>query len=233
MSDAGFVDPISVPRANGQMASYGDDAKLYVEFFTKPVYQEFASKGGETGDILENGNSRTTRIEPGAGYAIYKNIDYILIQQPGAKSNVIRQVKMVSDERGPSDLERFPRQWAAYQNQKTQVGDGLPLEEWPMMDKALALSFKSVKIHTVEQLSNLSDANMASVPVMDARKYRDMAVKYLERARGEAPITAMQSELELMKKQNEALQKQMADLLANQTKRGPGRPSKEADNGTS
>lgn len=118
--------------------SFGDDSKTFVEFYLHPEYQEFLSQQG--------------------GLPIYKDVIYVLIQNPGSRDNIRRRAKMEKDVAGDSDMQRFPRQWAAFENQQEQVQEGLPLTEWAFLTKAEALNFKARGVHTVEALSDLSDA---------------------------------------------------------------------------
>lgn len=198
--------------SNAEMASYGSDLKLMVTFTREPYLMGFASEK--------------------AGKPVYEDRDYITIVQPGAKSDSKRLVKLESDQHGPSDPERFPRQWNAFQGQKVQVSDGLPLENWPPigMSPAAVKGFKVADIHTVQQLAALPDAAMGGMPVMDARKWRDLAIKYEEAAAGGAPIAALTAELAIMRQDMEILRAQNAELAANQ-KKTPGRKPNNPDEG--
>lgn len=208
-----FAPPIKDinQMTNGEMAAYGDDRKMMVTFTREATLMGYKSEQ--------------------AGKPVYEDRDYITIVQPGAKSDMKRAVKLQDDEKGPSDLSRFPRQWAAFQGQKQQVSDGLPLENWPPigMSPAAIKGFKVADIHTVEQLSGIPDSATQAIPVMDARKWRDLAVKYLEDARGGAPLAAMAAELAILRQDMQLLQDQNAALAANQ-KKTPGRkPASEEE----
>ena len=198
-----FAAPTHMPTNNAEMAMYGDDRKLIVTFSKEPVHMTFKSE-------ME-------------GKPVYEDHDFITIITPGGKSDVKRPVKSVSDERGPSDNERFPRQWAAYQNQQAEVHDGQPLEMWAPLGKAHVMTLKAARIYTVEQLSQLPDTALQNIPIMDARKYRDMAIKYLEMAANGAPISKLTRENQDLREQMAVMQDQIAALAANQKKK-PGRP---------
>jgi hypothetical protein len=198
--------------SNGEMASYGSDLKLMVTFTREPMLMGFESEK--------------------AGKPVYEDRDYITIVQPGAKSDSKRAVKMEDDHHGPSDPNRFPRQWAAFKNQTLQVADGLPLENWPPigMSPAAIKGFKAADIFTVEQLSALPDSAVGGIPVMDARKWRDLAIKYQEQAAGGAPIAALTAENNALKQDMEIMRAQIAELAANQ-KQKPGRKPNNSDEG--
>lgn len=198
--------------SNGEMASYGSDLKLMVTFTREPYLMGFESEK--------------------AGRPVYRDQDYITIVQPGAKSDSKRLVKLESDQHGPSDPERFPRQWAAFKNQTHQVADGLPLENWPPigMSPAAIKGFKAADIHTVEQLHALPDSSIGGIPVMDCRKWRDLAIKYIEQAAGGAPIAALTAENATLRQDMEVMRQQIAVLAANQ-KKTPGRKPGTTDEG--
>lgn len=203
-----FAAPTRMPTNNAEMAQYGDDRKLMVNFVKEPVHMTAASEK--------------------AGKQIYEDHDFIIIISPGGKSDMKRPVKLQDDERGPSDPNRFPHAWAKFQNENHQAQDGLPLEQWAPLGKAHVIAFKGAQIWTVEQLANLPDTALQAVPVMDARKYRDLAITYLKQADGGAPLAALQTENATLKQDMEIMRAQIAELAANQ-KQKPGR--KPADQG--
>ena len=56
----------------------------------------------------------------------------------------------------------------------------MPLEQWPLMNKADVMMVKGLNIYTVEQLAGLGDN---SLTWLGARTWRDKAVAYLEEAK--------------------------------------------------
>lgn len=209
MSSPGFApERIQQVGPEKYVVSHGDDRGLFVTFEMKPIFQEFKSK--ETGK------------------QVWQDVPHITITQPGAKSEVVRPVKLDSDNGVPSDPERFPRQWAAFQNQHEQAQSGMPLEEVAWLPKSRILEFKSQKIHTVEQLAALSDAAMFG---MDTRSLRDKAIAFLNKADEGAVVAkltaeneSLRTDVEMLKAQFAELAGHPADLTPTPPKRGPGRP---------
>jgi hypothetical protein len=193
------------PQNNGEMAQYGDDRSLLVEFYLEPVHQEFASKS--------------------AGRPIYKDEAFIHINMPGGKSDLRRRVRMEEGNGAPSDPDRFPRQWAAFKNQQEQVSEGTPIAEFPPLSKSQVMEFKAQKIHTVEQLAAFPDSALQNLG-LDGRKYRDMAAAFLDKAKGMAQYTEMQARNSVLEADLKALKEQFAEMAASQPKRGPGRTPK-------
>ncbi len=192
---------------NISMASYGSDKGLWVEFSNEPIEQTFLSEQ--------------------QGRKIYKDVPHIRITTPGNKSDLFRPV--ILERRGdvPSDPERFPKQWAAFKNSQEQVTEGMPLEHWAQLSKAEVLEWKACKVHTVEQIAALADSAQQNFP-MNFRKVRDAAKAWLGTAAGDQKIvSAIRAENETLKADVADLKRQIAELAAAQTKRGPGRPRKD------
>jgi len=191
------------------MVPQGDDRKLFVEFYLESVHQDFESKKH--------------------GRPVFKDVEFIRIRTPGVTgSTVEREVRMESDGIAPSDPERFPRQWQAFKNKQEQVQDGTRIEEWPPLRKSQVLELKAQGVHTVEHIAGLSDNNLG-VLGLDARRLRDMAKSYLDKAQAGATVSALTAENQQLKADIEALKAQFAELAANQPKRGPGKPKKDQD----
>jgi hypothetical protein len=172
--------------------THGDDKRLYVEFDMLAVEQPY-----------ESGQ---------AGRPIYKELPYITIMFPGDQTKkVVRPVKMEPDSSGPSDPERFPKQWERFQKQQLQVQDGTPLEEWPVLNRADVKSFKALNIHTVEALAAVSDPNLANIG-MGGRVIRDKAIAWLKAAEGGADISRLISENATLKADIEMLKRQIKGL---------------------
>lgn len=144
-----------------KQVSYGDDSGLFVEFYWREVKNEAKS-------LAE-------------GRPIFESKEYIKIMAAGDKTkNWDRPVQKVSNGSAPSDLDRFPRQWAMFQRQEVQVTEGTPVTEWPQITRADAAMLKSMNIHTIEALAAMSDTNIG---FMGGRQYRDMAKAWISKAK--------------------------------------------------
>ena len=111
------------------------DSRLNVKFYQKAIQNEFKS-------ALE-------------GRPIMEMRDFIIIEVPGNNLSVIDTFA------APEHKDRFPVQWARYQNEKTD-GDieGTLLSEWPVLNSAVAAELKHFKFYTVEQVAQASDAQL-------------------------------------------------------------------------
>lgn len=211
MSSPGFA-PARVEQTGPDKYSvtHGDDRGLYVEFSMVPIHQVFESEQ--------------------KGRAIYKDVPHIHIMQPGGKSDIMRPVKMDDDNGVPSDVRRFPNQWAAFQNQQTQAQNGTPLEEIAWMPKSRIMEFKAQKVHTLEQLAALPDSALFG---MDTRSLRDKALAFIKSAddgaafgAALAKISRLETDLEFLKAQFKEQKGHEPDSApeVQPPKRGPGRP---------
>lgn len=213
MSDAGLSgirDLAPTGMKNVSTAIHGNDRGLIAEFYTEAKEQTFESEQ--------------------KGRKIYKSVDMIHIFAPGNKSDIRRPVQLEPSDRAPSDIERFPRQWEAFKNQKEQVQEGMPLEMWAKLDKAQVLEWKAAKVHTVEQLSAIPDSAFHNMP-FEARKFRDAAKTFLATANDSQAVTsklAAQTEVQAMEIAD--LKRQIGELAAMKDKRTkPRNPGDEHD----
>ena len=211
MSDAGLASltGLTPSGAHTFVAQYGNDAGMHAEFYSEPVLMAFKSQE--------------------AGRPIYEDRNFIYITRPGAKSDLRREVRLVTDGTIPTDPERFPRQWQQFQNKQEQTHSGTPLEQWPPLTKSQVLELKGAKIHSVEQLGCLPDSVLQNLGMMDARRLRDMAKVFMDKAEEGAALSQALSTIEQQRIDIEALKSQFAQLSEDraQEKRGPGRPRKE------
>lgn len=146
------------------------------------------------------------------GRPIFKDVAFVRIIVPGDTNNIIERV---ADE---NDKQRFPNAWAKYQNSEVQGTQGTPLEQWPQITRSLLKECKYFEIHTVEALSNISDAHVAKLG-MGFGELRNKAKAWLEAAAGTAQITAQAAENEQLKQMLADLQAQINDISETKTRR--------------
>jgi len=170
---------------NTLSVTYGDDNSNYVEF--EMVAVPNASKSAE------------------AGCPQFDDKPFIRIMFPGDKTKVVhRPVKA-------EDKMKYPRQYAAFVAQETQVSSGFHIDKWPPITKAEAQGMKAMGIHTVEALANLPDTALSW---FGARKYRDMATAYLAQAKDGGAVLELQAKNEALAADLQAMKQQLQDLSA-------------------
>lgn len=151
------------------------------------------------------------------GRPVFKEIPHIRIVIPGD-----RNVEFV-DKATPYFQNLYPQAWARFQASQKDEVIGTPLAQWPMMNRALVKEANFYNIQTVEQLAEISDANIQRLG-MGWTEWRRKAQAYLAAARGDADRSAQDSENQRLKAEIEALKAQF-EAMADGKK--PGRPRKE------
>ena len=113
-------------------------------------------------------NEFKTRVE---GRPVGEYRDFIRIIFPGETQSIMdREVK-------PEDTQRFPREWAAYQNNQEQIPDGTPVEEWPGLKPSEVQMLRANNIRTIEQLGEMPDVNLQTI--MGGYRLRERARTFL------------------------------------------------------
>lgn len=146
------------------------------------------------------------------GRPIFEDRVFIRIRVPGDRHTEVDR------EANDGDKQRFPIQWARFQQEEAQTLEGTPLEEWPAMTPALVRSLKAVNVPTVEALAAVTDGNLTNLG-MGARVWRDKAIAYLENAKDGAFAAKMVAENEDLKAQIAAMQNNLNDLIEAQARK--------------
>ena len=140
----------------------------------------------------------------------FKQVPYCKILIPGDRLNEHDQPARDKDK------ERFPAAWAKFEGGNEQPHlDGLPIERWGMIDIAQAAFLKYHNCFTVQQLAEMSDANISDLGG-NVRTLSNQAKIFLETAKaadGEGPAYALQAridnqadEIAILKEQVQGLQ---------------------------
>jgi hypothetical protein len=182
----------------------GADARLAVQFYKKSVKQNEASDE--------------------AGRPIFKEFDFVRIMIPGDN---LTEIDTYAQD---SHKQRFPRQWAHYQNQVTNHEDiiGTPLDQWPQITRSQADELRGLKFHTVESIADCSDQQLQRIGMvagMSPHNFRLKAKAFLNLANNSAEVAQREQELQTLKEENAkikaetdaklaAMQEQMSALLA-------------------
>jgi hypothetical protein len=182
----------------------GADARLAVQFYKKSVKQDDASNE--------------------ANRPIFKEFDFVRIMIPGDN---LTEIDTYAQE---SHKQRFPRQWAHYQNQVGSHQDivGTPLEQWPQVTRSQAEELRGLKFHTVESIAECSDQQLQRIGMvagMSPHNFRLKAKAFLNLANDSAEVAHREEELQALRAENDkikaetdaklaAMQEQMSALLA-------------------
>ena len=182
----------------------GADARLAVQFYKKSLKQDIASDE--------------------AGRPIFKEFDFVRIMIPGDN---LTEIDTYAQE---SHKQRFPRQWAHYQNQVSSHEDivGTPLDQWPQITRSQAEELRGLKFHTVEAIADCSDQQLQRIGMvagMSPHNFRLKAKAFLNLANNSAEVAQREAEMQALRAENDkikaetdaklaAMQEQMSALLA-------------------
>jgi len=180
------------------------DSRLAVQFYKKSVKQDAASAE--------------------AGRPIFKEFDFVRIMIPGDNLTEIDTYAQNSHK------QRFPRQWAHYQNQMGSHEDviGTPIDQWPQVTRSQADELRGLKFHTVESIADCSDQQLQRIGMvagMSPHNFRLKAKAFLNLANNSAEVAQREAEMQALRAENDkikaetdakltAMQEQMSALLA-------------------
>ena len=162
----------------------GADARLAVQFYKKSVKQDIASDE--------------------AGRPIFKEFDFVRIMIPGDN---LTEIDTYAQE---SHKQRFPRQWAHYQNQVANHEDiiGTPLEQWPQVTRSQADELRGLKFHTVESIADCSDQQLQRIGMvagMSPHNFRLKAKAFLNLANDSAEVAHREAEMQALRQENDKI----------------------------
>jgi hypothetical protein len=123
---------------NGTMYTYGSDNEYFAEFHMAKV--------------------------PNFDGTDFTEVPHLKLQAPGNTKTVYDQpVRFETLPDRPSDPERFPQAWAAFQAGQTMGDSGTSIYDWQGCTPGDARRFELNGIKTVEQLAHVSDANLSGL----------------------------------------------------------------------
>jgi hypothetical protein len=183
-----------------------DVGPLGVRFYRKEIQNEYLSQQ--------------------EGRPVFYMADFVRIEVPGNNLSIIDTFANADHKK------RFPIQWAAYQNEKSDNEDiqGTLLRDWPLLTSAQAAELKHYKFYTVEQVAGASDQQINAVGMlvgMSPYSFRDKARAYLANAKDSSVVQAQSEELRKRDLEIADLRAELhriAQLSSQPEKRPPGRP---------
>jgi hypothetical protein len=141
-----------------------------------------------------------------AGYPVFKEREYVKIIVPGDKNSEHFQPSTEIDRR------RFPNAYQAFKNRESKpVVEGMPIEQWPQVTRAVAMTLRAAGIHTVEALASVHDGNISKI-ASNAHELRAKAKAFLDTAKDAAAAQSLAAENQKLQDQISAMQAQIAAL---------------------
>jgi len=178
-----------IPLARPDESRYAMDDKLYVEFSREPVLHPAKSRD--------------------AGRAVYEERDFVKIHVPGDKTTVC--VEPMHE----INVQRFRARYEKWKAGQAEAVVGTPLSAMPQMTPAKVEEYKFFKIVTVEQLADAND--QLGQKFMSFHSDKQAAKRFIDATKGNAPVEAMNVELQKRDAEIENL-KTMVEALQAQSK---------------
>ena len=169
-------------------------------------------------------------------YTKNKPTDYVEIAPSGEAFERTRTWHRISDITPPEDADRenlshlaMLDRWAiigpayeAWKNDMDIPENGTPLSVWSAVTAEQVDFFRRMGIKTVEDVAGMGEAAVEKLPFPNKRRYPELAKAFLS-GRDKA---AAADELEAMREKMAAMEEMLAEAMAGEAKRGPGRPKK-------
>ncbi len=147
------------------------DRSVYVKFYITPVHDEAASAA--------------------EGRPMYRDREYVEIRTPGQQNNVIQ--RPVTD----MDRQRFRQAYRKFKEGEEEQVIGTPLSEVPWITRSQVEELAHIRVRTLEHLAALDDSVCSRFAGLYSLKQK--AQKAMEKAISDAPISALQAQIDELK----------------------------------
>jgi hypothetical protein len=184
-----MADGMDVSEANWRDGGFGDGGKgkLFVFFYDKQVRHPARSRKAMRPIFVNKVMiKKLVPADPRVVIDTYANID---------------------------DFDKFPVEYARYQQKIAAKPDGTPIDSWPLLNDLQKAEFKALNIFTVEQFANLPDA--AGNNIMGFIELRRKARGFVIAQEAGEKLIALQEE----KAKDDKLKAEQAAVIADLTAR--------------
>lgn len=160
-----------------------------------------------------------------AGHPVYRDVEFVKIVVPGDKQSIFCQPATEQHK------QRFPKAYAGFKNRETKALEGFPIEQWPQVTRAMAMTLKALHIHTVESLAEVNDSNLGNLG-QQGRDLRAKAQAFVKQASDGAAANKLAAENQSLKDQIQAMQenfqRQLTELAARMPQEKKSKAAKAA-----
>lgn len=149
-----------------------------------------------------------------AGRPKFKEMECVEITHPADKNSkkvfpALEIIATAEDEFGnpvhATYASKFPEQYRAYKEGRTQTMSGTPLSAAPFLTPGRVLELNALRVHTVEQLAALDGQNLKNIGP-GGRDLKNQAVAYIETSKTNADYASVAAENAALKARLEALE---------------------------
>lgn len=146
------------------------------------------------------------------GRPVYENREYIKIVQPANRNTEVFR------EATDDDKRKWHVRYRQFKEDQEQIGDGVPLDQWPAIDPATLMNLRGVGLRTVQDLAGVSDVSLKNIGMgaaalrTKAQAFLDEKVNGAELSRALAENATLKDQMAVMNRTMEAMQAQIAKL---------------------
>lgn len=151
------------------------------------------------------------------GRPVFEDRVFVRVAPPGERLNIVDRPATRQDQ------QRWPMQWASFQQNKEQTPEGTPIELLYPEKPAVAATLRANGVMTIEACAELSGNAIDSVG-MGAQSWVNAAQKYVQYANRGVAITQhrkdienLQGQIRILTQQNDDLNAQISQLLASKS----------------
>jgi len=145
------------------------------------------------------------------GRDYFETVPFIYFVTAGAKDPEFKRKATDADKR------KYFNAWARYEAQSKEIFEGTPLEAWPYLNKAQVLNLKANSVHTIEQLSAISDGARLECGIK--LELIDKAKLWLKTSEDSAAVNKVDEENRKLKAKIDQLEAQIQDIVAKAEKK--------------
>lgn len=143
-----------------------------------------------------------------AGHDVYAEVEHVKIAIPGDQKSLYFQPAT------EQHIARFPQAYAHFKNRARTPVEGMPIEQWAGVNRAMALTLKAANVPTVEALAAVHDGHIDKFGT-EGRALRAKAQAFLAQAKDGAETARLAADKAALQEQLEAMQRQISALTAN------------------
>lgn len=140
-----------------------------------------------------------------AGHDVYVDVEFVKIAIPGDRNSLYFQPATEVHKR------RFPKAYEAFRQRDSKAIEGMPIENWAPVSRALAMTLKAAHIHTVEALAEVHEGHIDRIGA-NGRELREKARAWLLDAKEGAAAQQLASEKKQLQDKIDAMQEQIKSL---------------------
>jgi hypothetical protein len=191
----------------GGKVNYGTDDGLIVEFYIKPVLMEADSKS-KAHPVYQD-RLFTRIVSPGNTKTTWDHMTKGVVYTYG-DDGALTGCEVEEMEGQTAEPNKYPKAWERFQKKGQKVKEGWDITTWGAIPRSLAETLKSLNVHTVEALANMSDANVTNI--MGGLKFRNLAKAALSDAATLELAAVEQERADKANEENKALKRQISAM---------------------